>query len=545
MGQARVRGHSTGGDTRDYAGTNEGKGADKMGLALLSVLSLTLASGCASHGVATSVGADEPSAWPTIQSPMGTPRPPYQFTPEDEALLNRVQHGAFNFLWNAVDPVSGMVVDRTSVKFVSVAGVGFQLAAIPVGIERGWITRDQGEQRTLTILRSLHDHPGNRHEGLFYHFLEGSGIGPAKGGPETVVSTIDSALLFAGMMTAASYFEGEVASLADRMIDAANWSAFVSGDEAKPHERGFISLGWRPTDKDNPSGPGAYLPYYWLDSGDEHRLVNFLAVGAQDSSHGAASAKYFSLRRELGQYEDTGPFVWFPWSGALFTHFFAHCFIDYVSLGFDDPSALGVERRPRVDWWENARRAVRMHQLKAEANPLKLSTPGRNAWGLNASDCPSGYCVPGLFPEPLRIPGEIPGVDYVADYQAKDNWGDGTIAPYSAGCAILFDPARSIAAMRFMMELQDPSGKSLVWHAPETGGFGFRDAFNLAPMTGDRQGTTSISPWVATDCVSIDQGPLILCIENARTGRVSSWFMKHPSASRAIERLKLRATERK
>ncbi len=485
-----------------------------------------------------------------------TRKPPFQFNQDDQTLLDEVQRGAFNFLWNACSAPNGaptghgMVVDRTSVSFVSVAGVGFQLAAIPVAIERGWVSRDEGAERTAGILRALRDEPTNRHEGLFYHYLDPITAGPFDGGPERVVSTIDSAILIAGMMVSSTYFGGEIAHEADHLIDAANWRAFVSGAEAKESDRGFISLGWKAgkageggSGGDGPSGTGAtghYLPYYWRDSGDEHRLVTFLGVGAARASHAVDPATYYRLRRELGEHKsgdsDTGVFVWFPWSGALFTNFFAHCFVDYAGLGLDDPAALGVERRARVDWWESARRTVKMHQAKALENPLALATLGQNAWGLSASDCRSGYCVPGLFPNPVRPAGDIPDVDFEANYVAKDNWGDGTVAPYSAGCAILFDPERAIAAMRHMKGLRDAKGAPLVWRDPSSGGFGFLDAFNLGPK--DEQGLVG-EAWVAKDCVSIDQGPLVLCIENARTGLVSRLFMEHPASRRAVERLRL------
>ncbi len=534
-------------------------------LGSLALVALVCAGACGGVGVgvggaaATALGAaraNETGPPIEVRASEYARKPPFQFNQDDQALLDEVQRGAFNFLWNACTPPPpngnghGMVVDRTSVEFVSVAGVGFQLAAIPVAIERGWISRDEGAERTWRIVRALRDEPRNRHEGLFYHYLDPITAGPCEDGPERVVSTIDSAILIAGMMVGSTYFGGEIAHEADRLIDAANWRAFASGAEAKESDRGFISLGWKAGRTGNgagtteePHGSGAtghYLPYYWRDSGDEHRLVTFLGVGAARDSHAVEPATYFRLRRELGEHKggpsDSGVFVWFPWSGALFTNFFAHCFIDYAALGLDDPAALGVAHRARVDWWENARRSVKMHQAKALENPLRLATLGQDAWGLNASDCPSGYCVPGLFPTPVRPEGDIAGVDFEANYVAKDHWGDGTIAPYSAGCAILFDPERSIAAMRHMKGLRDAKGSPLVWRDPSSGGFGFLDAYNLVPK--DEQGRDGES-WVARDCVSIDQGPLVLCIENARSGLVNRLFMEHPAAQRAVDRLRL------
>jgi hypothetical protein len=460
-----------------------------------------------------------PAAEWVIQSPAGVPRPPFAFAKDDQAFLEEVQRASFWYLWCACDPTTGMVYDRSSVTFASVAGVGFQLAALPIAVERGWVSRSDAETRAITILRALENEPTNRKAGLFYHFLDGPTAKPID---NDVVSTVDSALLFSGMLAAGMYFEGEVRERGDRMVEAADWSFFVerAPREHEPHMKGYITLGWKATNFADPIGPGRILHYYWADSGDEHRLVTFLAAMSPRAAHRVDPTLYFQLRRQLGEYGDSGAMVWFPWSGALFVNFFAHLFIDYAGRGPDAPSAMGVQRRPRVDWWENSRRAVRLHQLKAIENPKKLPTLGENAWGLTASDDAKGYAVPGVFPNAITTPDAIPDVDF-AVYTPKDNYGDGTIAPYGAGCAIMFDPVRAIAALRHSRALNTSDGSPLVWREPSawpcaTPNFGFQDSFNV--------GTN----WVAPDCVAIDQGPLVLAIENARTGLVWKLFESHP-----------------
>ncbi len=453
------------------------------------------------------------------------PRPPFEFDRDDGAFLDQVQRGAFRYLWEVADPATGMVFDRTSVRVISVAGVGFQLGAIPVGVERGWITRDQGAERAALILSSLEGQPANRRHGLFFHYLdEGTGA-PSSKGYETVVSTIDSAILIAGMITASSYFGGAVAERADRMIGAADWRAFVAADPPEDWARGFITLGWRAADPRAPGGEGALLPYYWADAGDEQKLVTFLAVGA-DASKGVDPSVYYRLRRRLGGYKDSGPFVWFPWSGAMFTHFFAHCWIGYAAMGPDDPSRFGVERRPRVDWWENSRRAAVMQRAKARDNPRGLPAFAAGAWGLGANDEAGGYAVRDLYPDAVEFPGAREGVDF-ADAKVKDDWGDGTVAPYNAGCAIMFTPRESLAALHLYAAAADPAGRPLAWRDPREGGMGFQDAFNPA------------TSWTAPDCVAIDQGPLLLCIENARTGLIWRLFHAHPAVRSACDRLGL------
>ena len=471
-----------------------------------------------------------PAASWMITSPPGVKRPPFAFSRADDAFLEDVQRASFWYLWCACDPVTGMVYDRSSVKFASVAGVGFQLAALPAAVERGWVTRPEAEARALSILRALEHEPTNRKAGLFYHFLDGATAKPID---NDVVSTVDSALLFSGMLAAGMYFDGEVRERGDRMVEAADWSFFVerSPRPHEPHMKGYISLGWKAKDFKNPVGEGAILPYYWADSGDEHRLVTFLAAMSPRAAHRVDPALYYQLRRQLGEYKDTGAMVWFPWSGALFVNVFANLFIDYAGRGPDNPEALGVARRARVDWWENSRRAVRLHQLKAVENPLGRPTLGENAWGLTASDDAKGYAVPGVFPNPIEVADAVPEVDY-AQFTPKDDYGDGTIAPYGAGTAIMFDPARAIAALRYYRSITGKDGAPLVWREPSswacaTANFGFQDSFNLG--TG----------WVAPDCVAIDQGPLVLAIENARSGLIWKLFESHPWVKAGMERVKI------
>jgi hypothetical protein len=476
---------------------------------------------------AKSTGPAEPVTHITafvVESPPGTLRPPFQFSPDDEAFLDRVQQGAFKFFWEKAHPKTGLIPDRSSATVISMAGVGFQLSSLPIGIQRGWITREEGEARALLILRTLAGQTDTRKNGLFYHFLDGETGGLPSSAPEQLVSTIDSALFFCGAIAAGEYFKGEVGAIANRFVEEADWSSFVVGDEGEARAKGFISLGWKPADIKDPTGQGSLLDYAWIDSGDEHRLVTFLALAAPRADHRVPADLYYRLRRQMGSYGDTGPLCWFPWSGALFVSTFAHCYIDYAAMGPDDPAAMKVARRPRIDWWENARRTARLHQLKCAENPRGLPTLSDKAWGLSASDKQGGYLVAGVFPNALPMGGAIPEIDYPV-FKPKDDWGDGTIAPYAAGSAIMFDPKASIAAMRYYAQLKDRNGNPLVWRDPASGGHGFRDAFNLGTM------------WAGEDDLAIDQGPLLVAIENARSGLIWRLFASSAIVKEGTERL--------
>lgn len=462
----------------------------------------------------------------------GTPLPPFDFSAEDEAFLDEIQHAAFLFFWNAVSDQTGMVLDRTSNDLVSVAGVGFQLSALPIGVERGWITPEQGYERALKIVTSLRDHPTNRRQGLFFHFLDPVGV-PHPDAYEHVVSTIDSAILFAGLLTASVYFEGQVAQVADALFAQADWTAFLAPQTEHPAYRGFMSLGWKANNPRHPEEGGKLLTLYWADAGGEHRLITFLGACAPLDEHRLPPERYYQLRRPLGQYRDIGPMFCFPYSGALFTSITDNCWIDYRALAPDDPGSFGYPQRARINWWEDARRHVLMHRAKAIENPLGLRTPGPNAWGLSASDGPGGYYVAHLHPDRIPMPNARDDFDIPPPNHAYvEQWNDGVMAPYSAGSAIMLEPQLGLDALRHFRSLSGSDGKPLVWRDPAQGGYGFLDAYTLDTKTGE--------PWVASDFVAIDQGPLILGIENARTGLIWHLFATHTGVQAGLGRLNLK-----
>lgn len=463
-----------------------------------------------------------------IESTPDTTRPPFDFDADDEALLDEIQRATFTYFMEAVSLETGMVYDRTSSDVVSVAGVGFQLAALPIGVERGWITKEQGAARARLILDALMNEPSNRKGGLFYHFINPHDASARRVGRELVVSTVDSAILFSGMLVAGQYFEDDIKANADLLFAQADWTFFLAEPGGGAPDGPFLSLGWKPNSDDAPTGEGELLPYYWLDAGDEHRMTTLLGVSATDADHRVDPSVYWSLRRQLGYHEGQGHLVWFPYSGALFTSFFAHLFIDYNAMGADNPAQHGQVQRAQVDWWENSRRTVEMHRDRAIENPLGLPTLGPDAWGFSASDGPEGYLVSGQFPEGVEMVGSVPGRDF-STYQPSENWGDGVIAPYTAGTSIMFTPQHSVDALRFAIQAGREYPDSMLWQSNAMGGWGFRDAFRL-----DDNGRMQ---WVAEDYVAISQGPLILGIENARSGLIWRLFMSHPAVEAGLERL--------
>jgi hypothetical protein len=295
-----------------------------------------------------------------------------------------------------------------------------------------------------------------------------------------------------------------VHQLVDRLIAETNWQAYAVAPG------GFLSMGWKPDDPEDITGSGTLLKWDWHDASDEERLIYFLAAGSPNPEYAVKPELYFRLKRTIKRHEDMLPYA-VSWPGALFTYIFSHCWIDYHRLGPDDPERLGIDA-PAVDWFENSRRAVLTHRQRCIDASRHFATFAEDRWGLSACAARDGYIVPQVRPN-------------ISD---KDEWCEGTIAPYAAASAIMFTPKESLAAIRAFRQLRDSKGKLVVWRDPSTGGYGFVDSFNLD------QGFS------CDDYVGIDQGPILLAIENARSGLIWKLFMRHEAVQRSLERLGLR-----
>lgn len=427
----------------------------------------------------------------------------YRLSDDDERLLNEIEHACFQFFWKEVGAPAPLVKDRYKGPVSSIAAVGFQLSALPVGVERGWVTRAQAEERALAILDALLGHRDNKRFGVYLHYPDLNTGGLSQEGYEIVASTVDHALLVAGAMPAAVYFRGRVAERTDQLVADTNWKAFATGPS------GLLSMGWRPKDSKKIDGPGDFLDWHWWNASDEERLVYFLAAAAPRAEHAVEPALYYRLKRSIEAHDKLPPFV-VSWPGTLFTYFFSHCWIDYRTLGLDDPARFGVDA-PRVDWVENSRRAVLTHRQRCIDLSTRFKTLAPDRWGLSACAARDGYIVPQLQP----------------NLTDKDELHEGTVAPYAAGSAIMFAPREAVAALRVFRELKGHDGKPLIWRDPAAGGYGLVDSFNL-----DQH-------FASDDYVGIDHGPLLLAIENARTGLIWRLFMQHENARRAVERLRL------
>ncbi|MFO0791590.1 MAG: glucoamylase family protein [Pirellulales bacterium] len=433
----------------------------------------------------------------------------HTFSAADETLLNEIQKGCFQYFWKEVGSPALLAKDKTSDVVCSTAAVGFQLSSLPIGVERGWVTREAAAARAKTVLKSLLEREDNKKFGIYLHFINADTGGlpdfsKTKYHYELTASTVDHALLEAGAMTAASYFGGDVAKDVNKLIDDADWRAVYDV------KSGYLSMGWRAKTDEGPLGPGEIHPGRWDWASDEERIIYFLAAGAPDARKAIEPAAYYRLKRIVKRHKELPPYV-VSWNGSLFTYFFSHCWIDYRHLAADDPAAFG-QAGPGVDWFENSRRATLTQRERCLEVAKEFPTFGENRWGVAPCAFKNDYLVAEVRPN-------------VSD---RDDWRGGIVPPYAAGSAIMFTPRESMAALREYKSLVDGAGKPVVWRDPEQGGYAFADSFSLDPPHGHDEN------------FGIDTGPLLLAIENARTGLVWKLFMQHEVAKRAVDRLKLK-----
>jgi len=404
--------------------------------------------------------------------------------------LGQLQLTTLQYYLHESNPVNGLIRDKTDGKAPSsIAAVGLALASIPVCVERGVVSREFAPEVVLKRLRFFRDSPqgpepdATGYKGLYYHFLD------MKAGRRIwncELSTIDSAFLFAGMITCAAYFdadteeEAELRRLVDELYCRADWKWATNGNAA-------ISHGWRPET--------GFIPHYWTGY-DEALLVYLLALGSPTFSLPPESyAAYCSTYRWEKIYGRE-----FLYSGPLFTHQLSHLWIDFRGL------RDAFMREHDSDYFENSCSATYIQQEYAKRNPRQFEGYGEFCWGITATDGPAW--------EKRTVKGvEREFYDY---YARGVPFGpdDGTLAPWVAVASLPFAPEIVIPTIREMASLNLGMTKR----------YGFKPSFNRTYEVPD----SPTGWWVTPYHFGIDQGPVALMIENYRTGLIWNIMRRSP-----------------
>ena len=403
-------------------------------------------------------------------------------------VLEKLQRDTFDYFLEQTNPHNGLVVDSTREGAASsIAAVGLALAAYAAGAERGFITRADAAQRVLTTLRFFRDSSqgddtdATGYQGFFYHFLD---MQTGRRALDSELSTIDTTFLLAGALAAATYFdrdtngEGELSQIADALYRRADWQWAQNGDLTVAH-------GWKPE--------SGFLKSRW-EGYSEALLLYVLGLGSP--THPLPAASYEAWTRTYRWRELYGHA--FLYAGPLFIHQLSHVWIDFRGIQDD------YMRQRGIDYFENSRRATLVHQQYAIRNPNNFKGYGELCWGLTACDGPG--------PSTHRIDG-IERRFY--DYEARslpDGPDDGTIAPWAAVASLPFAPEIVLPTIAFMNEAYPQMMSE----------YGVRCSFNptFTDESRHRRG------WHSERYYGLDQGPIVLMIENHRSGFLWS-LMKH------------------
>jgi len=399
----------------------------------------------------------------------------------DDALLDRLQREALAYFLAHVNPTNGLIADKSRADWpASIAATGLALASYPVGVERGFMTREAAVAITLTTLRFFWNSvqttaaDATGYKGFYYHFLD-MATGRRALGCE--LSTVDSAFLLAGALTAAAYFdrdsrdEQEIGTLADALYRRADWRWAQNGGATVTH-------GFRPA--------RGFLRYRWCGY-DEALLLYVMGLGSPTFPLPEVSyAAWLSTYRwkKVYGYE-------YVYAGPLFIHQLSHIWIDFRGIQDD------YMRDRSLDYFENSRRATCIQRDYAIRNPRGCSGYHRNCWGITASDGPG--------PAKLTIDGVT---RRFFDYKARGApYGpdDGTIAPWAVIASLPFAPDIVMPAIRHFVDEV---------HLDEPRPYGFRASFNPSYPVPEASDVGWVSPWH----FGLNQGPIVLMIENYRTG---------------------------
>ena len=394
----------------------------------------------------------------------------------DDALLEDLARRSFQFFWQNADPRTGLVRDRARTDgtpvtsdardVASIAATGFGLSGLCVAAEASFVPRHAAIARARTTLSFLAERmPQER--GWFYHFVDmrtGARVWNSE------VSSIDTALLLAGVLTVRQCFgpeDAQIARFSEALYRRVDFTWMLAGDPL------LLAHGWRPE--------SGFLRARW-DHYCELMILYLLGIGSP--AHPIPPESWRAWSRPVMTFQD---FRYVSGPDPLFVHQYSHAWVDFRGRREKEP--------PQIDWWANSVVATRAH--KAFMLSLAREFPGYtgNVWGVTASDSRKGYVAWGGPPRHEAL--------------------DGTVVPAAAAGSLMFAPDLTLPVMR---TLQERFGDRIY------GRYGFADAFH--PTDG----------WVNPDVIGIDLGITLLSAENARSGRVWSWFMRNPEIPMAMER---------
>jgi len=404
-------------------------------------------------------------------------KPDVELQLTDEKLLDLVQHQTFKYFYDFGDPVSGMARERnSSLDTVTTGGTGFGLMTMLVGMERGFITRQEGIDRIEQIVDFLEN--ADRFHGAWPHWLSGStGKVIPFSEKDNGADLVETAYLVQGMLSVREYLkdsnpkEVELKARIDTLWQEVEWNWFTRGGEKVLYWHWSPEYEWEMNHEIR--GYNETLITYVLAASSPTFPIDSMVYHEGYARNGdiANGKEYYGIKLPLG--EEMG--------GPLF-------FVQYSFLGLDPRN---LEDRYANYWEQNVNQTLINRQYCIE-NPKNYEGYSADCWGLTASD----------------------NQDFYSAHSPSNDLG--VITPTAAISSMPYTPEYSQQAMRyFFYELGDK-----LW-----GVYGFHDAFNMTKK------------WWADSYLAIDQGPIVIMIENYRSGLLWRLFMSAPEVAQGLHKL--------
>lgn len=398
----------------------------------------------------------------------------------DDALLEEIQRQTFRFFWEGAEPASGLARDRSRQhgksedNLVAIGGSGFGLMALVAAVSRGWVSRTAAVARLSRMMDALER--ATRYHGVFPHFMDGVSGATIPFGPlDDGGDLVETSFLMMGLLTVRRYFDG-AGEAALRARITALWQAVEWDWHVQPGQK-VLTWHWSPRH-------GFQMDH--AIRGWNECLITYV-LAAASPSHGIAPEIYQAGFCAGPDYRNGGAYrgIVLPLGPRLGGPlFFAH----YSFCGLDPRGLIDAN----ADYWEQNVAHTRTNLAYCIANPGGFAGYGADCWGLTASDDPSGY-----------------------DAHAPSN-DNGTISPTAALSSFPYAPRESMRALRHFLAKYGER----IW-----GRDGFTDAFN--PSRG----------WYAETFLAIDQGPIVVMIENHRSALLWQLFMSVPEVRHGLAKL--------
>jgi len=418
----------------------------------------------------------------------------------DEELLDMVQEASFRYYWDGAEPNSGLARENIPGRknMIATGTSGFGLMALIVGAEREFISREEFTARIEKVVSFIEQ--GDRFHGALPHFMDGpSGkVEPFFGKYDDGADLVETSFFMQGLLAVEQYLskedpkENELRERISEIWRDVEWSWFRQFEESP-----YLYWHWSPNH--------AWHINHKLIGWNETMITYFLAIASP--TYGVPAKMYYSGWASQDSIAQNYRSNWGRTSeGSMYTNRETYYGIPLeVGVGNGGPlffthySFLGLDPRKMEDkytnYFSNNKDIVLINYRYCCENPGNFEGYGQESWGLTASDGPWGYKA--------REP--------------KIDIDDGTIAPTGAIASFPYTPDKSMEALK---DFYREKG-SFLW-----GEYGFRDAFNLS------------EDWVANIFMGLNQAPMVVMIENHRTGLLWDLFMKNENVQQALENIK-------